>query len=220
MNIIKIIDTALSIALYIAFGLCCLYVGYKKGSKKGYYKGASFVCDKMREIINETPKDQHAQSITWISTDDRLPICNGSPCEYIVMIDGFAYPTTLRYSAEEGFYDEDGDETIFHKVLWWAPLPLAPEAEPALDVNGCLGVPKIGDFVYSVMPNDPDDDDAGYCVEPMIVFGSGITKSGEIYVLSFDKEIYILDDEDEGLSFSTLEKAEQHLKKIQARNEK
>ena len=218
MNIIKIIDTALSITLYIAFGLSCLYVGYKKGSKKGYYKGASFVCNKMREVINETPKDQHTQSITWISTDDRLPICNGSPCEYIVMIDGFAYPTTLRYSAEEGFYDKDGDETSFYKVLWWAALPPAPDAEPSLDVNGCLGVPKIGDFVYSVLPVSFDD--SGYYIDPWTVYGSGITKSGEPFVTNEDLENFILDDEDEGLSFSTLEKAEQHLKNIQARNEK
>lgn len=224
MNTIEIINTVLSIAIYVAFGLSCFYVGYNKGTRhghqKGYTEGGSFVCNKIREIISSTPEDQHTQSITWISTEDRLPICNGSPREYLVMIDGFTYPTTLRYSAGEGFYDEDGDETIFYKVLWWAPLPLAPDAEPAPTVNRAIGVPKIGDAVYSVLPNDLDDDDSGYCIEPMIVYGSGITKSGEIYILSFDKELYILDDENEGLSFSTLEKAEQHLKNIQARNEK
>ena len=219
MKLIDILYSLITILAYITFGFACLYVGYKKGSKKGYYKGASFICHKVREIIDSTPEDQHTQSITWISTEERLPICNGSPREYLVMIDGFTYPTTLRYSAEEGFYDEDGDETVFYKVLWWAPLPLAPDTEPALDVNGALGVPKIGNVVYSVMPNALDDD-SSYCVEPMIVYGSGITKSGEIYVLSFDKELYILDDEEEGLSFSTLEKAQQHLKNIQERNEK
>ena len=223
MKLFEIIYTAISIATYLAFGLACLCVGYKKGvqsgRKKGYVEGGSFACNKIRDIINETPENQHLQSIAWISTDDRLPLQEGSPREYLVMIDGFTYPTTLRYSAEEGFYDEDGDETIFYKVLWWAALPLAPDAESAPDVNRVLGVPKIGDIVYSVMLNDFDDD-SDYQIEPMVVWGSGITKSGEIYVLSFDKEIYILDDEDEGLSFSTLEKAEQHLKKIQERNEK
>lgn len=149
MNTIKIIYTALSIALYIAFGLSCLYVGYKKGSKKGYYQGASFICDKMREIINSTGNDA-----------------------------------------------------------------LDPEFPDISDV------PLIGSTVYSILPNDIDDDGGGYHIEPWTVYGSGITKSGEIYVLSFDKELYILDDEEEGLSFSTLEKAQQHLKNIQERNEK
>ena len=219
MNTIEIINTVLSIAIYVAFGLSCFYVGYNKGTRHGREKGYSSVCNKIRDIINETPEDQHLQSIAWISTDDRLPLQEGSPREYLVMIDGFAYPTTLRYSAEEGFYDEDGNETIFYKVLWWAPLPLAPDAEPAPDVNRVLGVPKIGNTVYSVMLNDLDDD-SGYCIEPMIVYGSGITKSGDIIVMSWDSETYILDDEKEGLSFSTLEKAQQYLKKKQARNEK
>ena len=224
MNTIEIINTVLSIAIYIAFGLSCFYVGYNKGTrhgrKKGYTEGGSFVCNKIRDIINETPKDQHLQSIAWISTEDRLPLQEGTPREYLVMIDGFTYPTTLRYSAEEGFYDEDGDETIFYKVLWWAPLPLAPDAEPAPTVNRALGVPRIGDTVYSVMLNDLDDDDGGYHIEPWIVYDSGITKSGDIIVMSWDGETYILDNEEEGLSFSTLEKAEQHLKNIQERNKK
>lgn len=220
MNIIEIIYIVLFLAIYASLFCLGYRQGMRRGRQKGYTEGGSFVCNKIREIINSTPEDQHTQSITWISTEDRLPICNGSPREYLVMIDGFTYPTTLRYSAEEGFYDEDGDKTIFYKVLWWAPLPLAPDTEPALDVNRVLGVPKIGNVVYSVMPNEFDDDSSGYCIEPMIVYGSGITKSGEIYVLSFDEELYILDDENEGLSFSTLEKAEQHLKNIQARNEK
>lgn len=214
MNIIKIIYIVLFLAIY-AILFCSGYnQGTRRGYNKGYYKGASFICDKMREIINSTPEDQHTQSITWISTEERLPICNGSPREYLVMIDDFAYPTTLRYSAEEGFYDEDGDETVFYKVLWWAPLPLAPDAEPAPTVNRALGVPKIGDTVYSVLPNDFDDD-SGYYIEPMIVYGSGITKSGELFVINEDLENFILDDENEGLSFSTREKAENYLKNIQ-----
>ena len=223
MNTFETIYTILSIVIYLAACLIWFYAGYKKGlskgHRKGYAEGGSFVCNKIRDIINETPEDQHTQLITWINTEDRLPLQEGTPREYLVMIDGFTYPTTLRYSAEEGFYDEDGDETIFYKVLWWAPLPLAPDAEPTPDVNRVFGVPKIGDVVYSVMLNDLDDD-GGYHIEPWIVYGSGITKSGDIIVMSWDGETYILDDEEDGFSFSALEKAQQYLEKIQARNEK
>ena len=134
MNPFEIIYTVISFVIYLGFGLACLYVGYKKGlskgHRKGYAEGGSFVCNKIRDIINETPEDQHLQSIAWISTDDRLPLQEGSPREYLVMIDGFAYPTTLRYSAEEGFYDEDDDgERVYYGVVHWAEFPELPEGE-------------------------------------------------------------------------------------------
>ena len=220
MNAFEIINLLVFTVLYVIYGISCAYIGYKKGSKKGYGKGASFICKKIREIINHDADDTLAQLVTWVSTDERLPICEGLPQEYLVMIDGFTYPTTLRYSAEEGFYDENGDELVHYKVTWWAALPLAPGEEPdSLSVNGVLALPKIGDTVYSVMLNDLDDD-GGYHIESWVVYGVGISKDCEPIVISWDGETYILDDEKEGLSFSTLEKAEQHLEKIQARNEK
>ena len=86
------------------------------------------------------------------------------------------------------------------------------------------GIPKIGDTVYSILPKErldqPDRPDE-YVIEPWIIYGAGITRDGDIVVMSWDLEIFVLDDETDGLSFSTLEKAQQHLKKIQElRNEK
>ena len=147
MNAIMTIYNVLTIVL----SFTCLYVGYKnglrKGHIKGYTEGVSFVCNRIREIIN---------------------------------------------GSEYKMLDESG-----------------------LEMPDISNVPLIGATVYSVFPNDLDD--GGYHIEPFTIWGSGITKDGDIYVLSFDKEIYILDDEDEGLSFSTREKAENHLKKIESR---
>ena len=52
-------------------------------------------------------------------------------------------------------------------------------------------------------------------IEPWRVFGVGADKDGRKYVLNEDSEIFYLDDEDEGLAFSTRERAEEYLKKVQ-----
>lgn len=72
----------------------------------------------------------------------------------------------------------------------------------------------IGDEVYAVyIPMEQDDDVAE--IEPWRVFGVGADKDGRKYVLNEDSEIFYLDDEDEGLAFSTRERAEEYLKKVQ-----
>lgn len=152
MNAIMTIYNVFTIIIYFVLSFTCLYVGYKKGlrkgHKKGYTEGGSYVCNRIREIIN---------------------------------------------GSEYKMLDESG-----------------------LEMPDISNVPLIGSTVYSVLRPSLDIDAPAH-IEPWTVYGSGITKSGEIYVLSFDKEIFLLDDEDEGLSFSTREKAENHLKKIESR---
>ena len=146
MHIFDIIYGVFTLLVYAVFGLTCFYVGLKRGERKGFKKGcmegATFVSNKVREIIK---------------------------------------------GGETKMLDENGEE-----------MP---------DIGN---VPLIGSTIYSVFPDEIDDD--GYHIERGTIWGSGITKDGEIYVLTSDKEIFMLDDEEEGLSFSTREKAERYLK--------
>ncbi len=73
---------------------------------------------------------------------------------------------------------------------------------------------KIGDEVYSVlMPTIPELDGPAK-IKPWRVYGVGVNKDGVAFVVNEFEEIYKLDDEDEGLSFSTREKAEEFLRKV------
>ena len=74
---------------------------------------------------------------------------------------------------------------------------------------------KIGDEVYSVlMPMIPELDGPAK-VSSWEVRGVGVFKDGTIFVVNNDGEVYKLDDEEEGLAFSTRERAEAFLKKMQ-----
>ena len=78
---------------------------------------------------------------------------------------------------------------------------------------------KIGDEVYSVlMPMIPELDGPAR-VRSWEVRGIGEFKDGTRFVVNNDGEVYKLDDEDEGLSFSTREKAEEFLRKVIANSE-
>ena len=73
---------------------------------------------------------------------------------------------------------------------------------------------KIGDEVYSVlMPMIPELDGPAK-IKPWRVYGIGVNKDGVAFVVNEFEEIYKLDDEDEGLAFSTREKAEEFLRKV------
>ena len=133
MHIFDIIYGVFTLLVYAVFGLTCFYVGLKRGERKGFKKGcmegATFVSNKVREIIK---------------------------------------------GGETKMLDENGEE-----------MP---------DIGN---VPLIGSTIYSVFPDDLDDDN-GYHIERGTIWGSGITKDGEIYVLTSDKEIFMLDDEEGG----------------------
>lgn len=74
---------------------------------------------------------------------------------------------------------------------------------------------KIGGEVYAVlMPTIPELDVPAK-IKPWRVYGVGVNKDGVAFVVNEFEEIYKLDDEDEGLSFSTRERAEAFLKKMQ-----
>lgn len=74
---------------------------------------------------------------------------------------------------------------------------------------------KIGGEVYAVlMPMIPELDGPAK-VRSWEVRGVGAFKDGTFFVVNNDGEVYKLDDEEEGLSFSTRERAEAFLKKMQ-----
>ena len=68
----------------------------------------------------------------WIQTDAAIPSRKAAHDfymvhefypEYIVMIDGALYPTTLYYNDLGEWYDENGDS---YNVIAWQPLPEPP----------------------------------------------------------------------------------------------
>ena len=79
--------------------------------------------------------------------------------------------------------------------------------------QGCIPLPPIaiGDKVFAViapiLPGDPPTH-----ISEFEVYGVGYLKDGTPIILNEDAEIFKLDDEEEGLSFSTREKAERYLK--------
>lgn len=227
MELYDIFALVYTVITYVFFGGICVYIGYKKGEEKGRLKGASYVCDEVRRIIGRP--DPLVRTVAWIPTEERLP---AKASRYLVHIKDFVYATDLYYDEGDGFYDEyDDGERVYYSVVHWAEFPELPGKEEAADeTDGCVpkmldehgeempdisDVPLIGSTIYSVLPNDVYDDDGGYHIEPWAIWGSGITKDGEIYVLTHDKEIFMLDDEEEGLSFSTREKAERYLKGLE-----
>ena len=169
MHIFDIIYGVFTLLVYAVFGLTCFYVGLKRGERKGFKKGcmegATFVSNRVREIIK------------------------GGGTK---MLDENGYRFFLKTETNQQFVILDNEHGPFEG-----------------------DVPLIGGTIYSVFPNDIDDDDDGYHIERGTIWGSGITKDGEIYVLTSDKEIFTLDDEEEGLSFSTREKAERYLKGLE-----
>lgn len=70
----------------------------------------------------------------------------------------------------------------------------------------------IGDEVYAVLRPFDECDPPAY-IEAYRVYGVGVTKDGKPFIINEDMEHFMLDDEDEGLSFSTRERAEEFLKK-------
>ena len=80
--------------------------------------------------------------------------------------------------------------------------------------QGCTPPIAIGDEVYAVLrPFFPTDPTA--YIEAYRVYGVGVTKDGKPFIINEDMEHFMLDDEDEGLSFSTREKAENYLKGLE-----
>ncbi len=70
----------------------------------------------------------------------------------------------------------------------------------------------IGDEVYAVLRPFDECDPPAY-IEAYRVYGVGVTKDGKPFIINEDMEHFMLDDEDEGLSFSTRARAEKFLKK-------
>ena len=74
---------------------------------------------------------------------------------------------------------------------------------------------KIGGEVYAVlMPMIPELDGPAK-VRSWEVRGVGEFKDGTKFVVNNDGEVYKLDDEEEGVAFSSKERAEKFLKKMQ-----
>ena len=70
----------------------------------------------------------------------------------------------------------------------------------------------IGDEVYAVLCPFDECDPPAY-IEAYRVYGVGVTKDGKQFIINEDMEHFMLDDEDDGLAFSTRERAEKFLKK-------
>lgn len=72
----------------------------------------------------------------------------------------------------------------------------------------------IGDKVYAVIAPSLPIDPPAY-IEEFEIYGAGYLKDGTPIILNEDAEIFKLDDEEEGFSFSTREKAENYLKGLE-----
>ena len=123
MELYDVIVLVYTIITYVFIGGMCVYIGYKKGEAKGHLKGATYICDKVRQIIGKP--DPLVKTVAWIPTEERPPKKAG---RYIVHIKDFAYATDLYYDERDGFYDEyDDGERVYFNVVYWAEFPEIPD---------------------------------------------------------------------------------------------
>ena len=130
----EILLTLSFVITYLLFAAAVGIIVHKKsydlGEKRGYSKGASFICNEIRRIITEP--DPLVKTLAWIPTEERPPKKAG---RYIVHIKDFAYATDLYYDDRDGFYDEyDDGERVYYSVLHWAEFPELPEGEVRKEV--------------------------------------------------------------------------------------
>lgn len=89
------------------------------------YENTGLSPQQAEELMDKDIPDINVDS-KWIPVSERLPdappegIADEDCPEYLVMIKDFSVPTTLYYSSDGSWFDDNG---YVYKVIAWMPLP-------------------------------------------------------------------------------------------------